>query len=608
MSELSLENVLIQVRDCLNANKIKLWEEPYCVANEAVEQEMQTLANLFSHQLNIRFDSCLAALNELQNHSLDKLASMEAFNQTGLATLKVRIPLKQIGSGGTKLITIEIKLSDNVSMLQQLIGEKLLIAKEKIKLISSGQVLDPESSLVDQNVKNFQQILALILETTETDALTESNSYDRIKKIRSEAELLLNNKQSDFFHLEDQAGNAIHVPDNEKKSLTLALLLHEKGRTQLKTENYNEALLLFLEADHELSICNSNLVQMIDNYAILNLDIVWCYMCLKSIMQLPDAERRLKICEEGFKRSYGENFSRLEKLKGSTENEKALIMRLHLLQGVLCFHLNRRNESISMLSVAERELNALKVDESMLNILIEMGYKRAEAITGLRSSYNNVEGAVTFILERKNKLKDARHVGKKERELENFLAHSGIEGFINPRSLHSLVEMGFPKALVALALKKTENNIAQSIELLQDHQTELKAELAKIIKPDKDFIDKLINLGFDAELAKTILKNTSNDLDSAIEALLDLQNVDNIPAQLLSLIDEAIPSTSGASNSSQGSSLVDKIKKKVKMTMEEQEAYEMLKEDLEMEDDDYLNTTLKQEEQLLIQYKNILSK
>lgn len=115
-------------------------------------------------------------------------------------------------------------------------------------------------------------------------------------------------------------------------------------------------------------------------------------------------------------------------------------------------------------------------------------------------------------------------------------------------------------------------------------------------------------MGFDAELAKKILKNTSNDLDSAIEALLDLQNVDNIPTQLLSLIDEALPSTSGASNSSQESSLVDKIKKKVKMTLKEQEAYEMLKEDLEMEDDDYLNTTLKQEEQLLIQYKNILSK
>lgn len=62
-------------------------------------------------------------------------------------------------------------------------------------------MLDPEKSLVDQNVKNFQQILALVLETTETDALTEANSYDRIKKIRSEAELLLNNKQSDFFHV-----------------------------------------------------------------------------------------------------------------------------------------------------------------------------------------------------------------------------------------------------------------------------------------------------------------------------------------------------------------------------------------------------------------------
>lgn len=153
----------------------------------------------------------------------------------------------------------------------------------------------------------------------------------------------------------------------------MALLLHEKGKSQLKLENYNEALILFLEADQELKLCNSQLVESVDNYAILNLDIVWTYLCLKSIMQLQDAERRLKICEQSFKRTYGENYSRLADLKGSTENEKALIVRLHLMQAILFFHQNRRPEAISLLSMVENEMSALRVNNESVKALVEMG-------------------------------------------------------------------------------------------------------------------------------------------------------------------------------------------------------------------------------------------
>lgn len=81
--------------------------------------------------------------------------------------------------------------------------------------------------------------------------------------------------------LEDQDGNSIHIPPEEKRALMMALAMHEKGRAALKKELFNEALVLLLEADNEYSTCNSKLLQSVDNYALLNLDIVWCYLMLK---------------------------------------------------------------------------------------------------------------------------------------------------------------------------------------------------------------------------------------------------------------------------------------------------------------------------------------
>jgi hypothetical protein len=40
MTEINHENVLIQLKDALNGNGIKLWEEPYCVAGESNENEI----------------------------------------------------------------------------------------------------------------------------------------------------------------------------------------------------------------------------------------------------------------------------------------------------------------------------------------------------------------------------------------------------------------------------------------------------------------------------------------------------------------------------------------------------------------------------------------
>lgn len=153
----------------------------------------------------------------------------------------------------------------------------------------------------------------------------------------------------------------------------LALALHEKGRAALKRLRYNEALILFLESDSEYRACTSGMLEKVDNYALLNMEIVWCYLMLKSVNQLPDAEARLLACEQNFKRSYGENLDRVLLLKGSAVNEKCLITRLHLLKGILFFYSNNRSEARRYLRLAEDELKVLEIDNDYFVSLLEMG-------------------------------------------------------------------------------------------------------------------------------------------------------------------------------------------------------------------------------------------
>lgn len=64
-----------------------------------------------------------------------------------------------------------------------------------------------------------------------------------------------------------------------------------------------------------------------DNIALLQLDIVWCYLCLRSISHIPDADRRLSQCEITLERSYGKNLERVEALKGSAGQLLSIFVR-----------------------------------------------------------------------------------------------------------------------------------------------------------------------------------------------------------------------------------------------------------------------------------------
>lgn len=48
-------------------------------------------------------------------------------------------------------------------------------------------------------------------------------------------------------------------------------------------------------------------------------------------------------------------------------------MRLHLLQAIVLFHQNKRQEASKLLARADSELSALKVDDQSLSTLMELG-------------------------------------------------------------------------------------------------------------------------------------------------------------------------------------------------------------------------------------------
>ncbi|EDX03069.2 NEDD8 ultimate buster 1 [Drosophila yakuba] len=613
-----LDNLFIQVRALLQSESVMLWEEPYYSEDlGSIEGALENLAQKYSEIVGVDMNRCKFILTELQENALRKLAARREFSSTGMATFKVRRIDKH--SGATM---VEVKCSLDIlgSELQADIAKKLELPNaEHVKCIAAGKIVNAHSTLADQQLKNNQQLIVIVGDGDNPgEAL-----YERINRIKADVQAVVSSKNG-LIEMEDQNGSQVYLPPSEHKALLMGLGFCEKARAAMHREHFEEALLLLLEADAYFSGCDSKFLESVDNYALLNLDIVWCYLCLKNVTQIPDAERRLACCSRSFRISYGENFERLYSLKGKNCPERALIMRLQLLQGVVFFHQNRRDEAFERFEAANNLLKELKINGDQLALLVEMGFEASEARMALRSCKggNDVERAVQFIQERRQQLKDARKKYKTtERAMERRLKRSNSKDctWVNPRSVCSLTEMGYENGLATIALQRSKNDILKAVELLQTEADELNAVSPRApVTIDAMKLAQLLQLGFYEKDSRVALENASNNIEEAIESLMcaieseeELKTILEHVSRMAKPGDQNLdgPSTSTASGQAQTtlpSPIIEAVLNHARSEIETYKAYDRFNSDLKLSDMEYLDLPLIQEEKVLTEYFNML--
>lgn len=598
------ELLLNRVREKLRSEDVKLWLPPYTTETHEKGEIPTDLIKRYAAELSAHEEDILSACENLRTHAVNKLSARTKFQSTGIATLKIKVTA---GAGTSapsrRVFSLEIGLDRCGYDLKAAVSTSTGLEKMRLKLISAGHVIDDSNTLFSQNIKNGSQILAVVLTGTEADVRQEEQEIADISKTRHAAELLstrAGNDDTDDFDIQitDQGGRPLALPREEKRSLTLAMTLHEKGRAALKSQKYSKALLLLLEADKEFKYCRAEILDCVDNFAILCLDIVWCYLCLENISELPDAERRLYKCELAFKKSYGEHNERLKLLRNGAEVERILLMRLHLLQGIVAFHQNKTKAAEKLLTDAADEFNLLQVDPGAIAHLMELGLTAREARIGMRACQGNPAAAVEFIMKNRQEKEERYKKEKQEREdrkLAKKYGRCANGDSLIMENVRALISMNFPRAAAVEALKQVNNSVGRALDLLQEHPELLEVQdivpdHSSVILKDAD-IAQCVSLGFDAEAVKTALKKHRNNLQKAVDDLIKYNGM--------------LPYSSEESSSSPSSSGSDSPA--ARKREEENQIIDDLISDITRDEMEYLDPEMTEERQFLDDYLARLS-
>ncbi|XP_039268057.2 NEDD8 ultimate buster 1-like [Styela clava] len=593
-----------KVKNHLRVKSVKLWLPPYTKENGEIEADaINTLALEFSKKIKIPENIVVICLNELWHHTVERLRQNENYKTNKIATLK----LKRSSTEKVEFEIVETNLNVSGEELKKLVTEKLKLS-EDVKLICGGRVIQKDSSLESQHVKHNSVILCLVIaQSARKESSEVEQALKAVKRARKGAELLaeMGAESSDMsgaydVQIADQKGQALDLPEEEKRSLTIALGLHEKGRAILQRKNYELALLLLLEADKEFRECRAEILTMVDNYAVLCLDIVWCYVCTKNISALPDAKLRLKECESAFNKSYGDSLQRLLAVKGSSGNEIALFVRLYLLQGVVFYHEGQYKESNRLLDKAQGYAKMVVTDQDKVTELMTMGLAEREARRALRANMMDVKLATQWAFKQREEHKEIKKQEKEKKRkkaLQKKFGTCANEDPINIDTYEQLVsQMGFEPTLVVEALKHANNDVGGAIEMIDSNPDQLREAVRmnaeeNMKKNKKSALQQLKAMGFDEGVAKACLEHFSGELEEAASYLAE--HLGEIPSEWISSISSALEDTDTASSSR-------------KLTEDEKAMVHDVAGDVTKHTDEYLDISLSEELELIVQYLTMI--
>ncbi|KAI3803047.1 hypothetical protein L1987_31195 [Smallanthus sonchifolius] len=466
---------------------------------------------------------------------------------------------------------LEAELGEwTIPFLKQQIANRLQCATDSINLISAGKVLKDDSGtqrLIELGFKNNSKILVTRVSPDQgKELVAEEEKSIRLQRLRSAATSLAKRHADgslpveDFnLELENQSGEKVKLgTEDDQRALMMGLMFHGKAKRLVKNKKYEDALEVLTMGEEAFSLCDSKVVQLIDNVPILQIDMVWCYFMLKDISKLSVAGKRLEEARKGIERSHGKESTRLRLLHGNAHPEMALHLRLELLEGIVAYHSGDLEKArISLNSASDRYLQ-LKVRDEDLSMLMGMGYGERAAKRALRMNQQSVERAVGFLVEEKakkqQKIEDDIRRRNEIMEQKKF-GVTPLKKAVDLQLLKELVLIGFEKELAAESLRRNENEMQKALDDLTNPDTNsdiqffIESRKKKRLRKASDAtIERLISLGFPRETVVAAVSTYGTE-ELALNHLLE-QSVPNASALPAGPVAENVGSSSGAGGAS----------------------------------------------------------
>lgn len=418
---------------------------------------------------------------------------------------------------------LEVELEEwTVPMLREEVAKRSNCGSESINLICAGKVLkdgDGTQKLTQLGFKNNSKVLASRVcadqgKALKDELMAEEERSTRLSRLKAAVKSLAKRHADGSLPIEDynielenQSGETVQLgSETDQRAVMMGLMLHANAKQLIRTERYKDALEVLAMGEEAFSLCDSKVIELIDNVPILQIDMVWCYFMLRDISWLSVAGMRLSKAKEGIERAHGKESSRLRLLQGARHPEIALHLRMELLEGVVAYHSGQFEKSRQALTSAQIKYFQLQVPDEALSLLMSMGYKEHHAKRALRMSNQDVQSAVDFLVEEK-----AKKAQKQEEDIRrsNDIMEQKRYGMtplkkpVDLQRLNELVSIGFAKDLAAEALRRNENDTQKALDDLTNPesnsaiQLDIESKKRKRLRRAADAaIEELISMGF----------------------------------------------------------------------------------------------------------------
>ncbi|NP_001264424.1 NEDD8 ultimate buster 1 isoform X1 [Gallus gallus] len=596
--------LIAKLTSCLREDKIQLWKPPYTNDKKEAGEEMKELVQKYSSKLKINENDAENMLEEIRCKAIERGTGNENYKVTGIARLDIHLPRRK-----SRKVPLETSLFITGKELRSQIAQEHALQENAIKIIINKKQLDLGKTLEDQGVTHNAKVMVLQLEQSDEETKRKvqeeelqrkkekdiSEKMQRTKKgleILAEREEYLDPDTTPYLDIANQTGRSIEIPPQAKKALVLAMGYHEKGRALMKKKEYEIALPYLLDADKHFCECSTELLNTVDNYAVLQLDIVWCYFRLEQLDCLDDAEKKLTTAQRCFQRCYGENHERLIDIKGSYGREKVLFLRLYLLQGIGHYHSGREKEAAEYIQKASRLYEELYIDPEKVYRLALLGFSEQEARLALRACHGNVEHAANLITNRREEKAQIRREerAKRRQRLED---------------INTLKSMGYSERAAQVALHYAQGNLDQAFKYILDNPELLlendddDSAASDQFEVSQESIDHLMYMGFSHESAKQALKVFKGNIHLASQTLAHYGGV--LPDSLQLSPEGSSPSEESTSSKDSPTESASSSTSPTDEDMETDAVNEIL-EDIPEHEEDYLDLTLEEEEQIIHEY------